>query len=394
MRRIELILLVFGVTGSFLPCAMGQGTDQVYRLIDPATVGIAADHIHSWAELSPDGRTIAISGTGSYPLLLVDAQSLTLQRSIDVGDWKAGSRASFNVEGKLLLLEEIEYLGHSSDDPQPHRFAVVDLHSGVMLVKDQRAYACALSADGRSLYSVNDDGVLATDLLTGTQESMPGMGRKGTAMAVSPQGDRIAVAHRPTVEELTSIPSVRNDKKVIKAAQKAGQVVVSYDLVTGRPVATVAELFDKIFRVEYSPGGKELWIHARPGTHKSANPDRSLSYVDVADPTTGVMGRASFPSHAIYEPTFCADPKNLLFAMGSQKGWKLEVHVYDRGSSSMLGRFVIDERLFLHQKENEEKWSDARTSFVILAGGGDGSHPGGRLLMTFGSKLIEWTYAP
>lgn len=387
MIRKRVILLIAGWSILGDPCAVAQGTDQVYRVIDAATLGAAPMHIHSWAELSPDGRTIAISATGVHPLLLLDAADLTIRRRIDVGDWKAGARASFSTQGGLLLLEEIEYLGHSSDKPHPHRFAVVALSTGTLVVKDLRAYAAALSPDERSLYSVDDDGVSITDIAAGTVSKVGELGRSGNAMAISPDGDRIAVTHQPTEADLANVPSVRNDKKAIKAALKAGQVVVLYDLHSGQRAATVSELFDKVFRVEYSPDGKELWIHARPGSHKSANPDRSLSYVDVADPYTGVMGRASFPSHAIYEPTFCANPENSLFAMGSQKGWHLEVHLYDRKKSTMTGRFVIDDRLFSNPKENGEKWSDARTSFVCMPGGN-------KLLLTFGSRLIEWTYAP
>lgn len=387
MKAPSIILLL--TTLGILPAQpmRAQGTDQVYRMIDAATLGAAPGHIHSWAELAPDERTIAISATGTHPLLLINAADLTIQRSIDVGDWKAGSRVSFSPPGGLLLLEEIEYLGHSSDKPRPHRFAVLDLATGTLVVKDQRALAAALSPDERSLYSVNDDGVSITDIATGTILKVAGLARGGNALAVAPDGQHIAVAHQPTEADLAHVTSVRNDKKVIKAALKAGQVVVVYDIGTGERTATVTELFDKVFRVEYGPGGKELWVHARPGTHKNANPDRTLSYVDVADPNSGEMGRASFPSHALFEPTFCANADNTLFALGSQKGWHLEVHVYDRKASSMIGRFIIDERLFKNAQEKGEKWSDARTSFVLLP-------DGKRLLMTFGGQLIEWTHTP
>lgn len=387
MRTVRMNLLLATWAVLVVPFVRAQGIDQVYRKIDAATLGVTADHLHSWAEASPDGRTIAISATGNFPLLLLDATDLTIQRRIDVGDWNAGSRVTWSVSGGLLLLEEIEYLGHNSDKPQLHRFAVVTVETGALVVRDLRAFAAALAPDERSLYSMSEDGVSLTDIGSGLTNRLPSMGRSANAMAITHDGSRIAVAYQPTEDDLAHVPSVRNDKKVIKAALKAGQVVQIHDLHTGQPTATVAELFDKVFRLEYSPNGKELWIHAKPGSHKSANPDRSLSYVDVADPNTGIMGRASFPSHAIYEPTFCADPHNSSFAIGSQKGWHLEVHVYDRQRSAMIGRFVFDDRLFLTPKEHGEKWSDARTSFAFLPGG---QH----LLMTFGGHLIDWTYNP
>lgn len=362
-------------------------SDPVYRTINATALGAGPGHIHSWAELAPDSRTIAISGTSTHPLLVLDANDLSIKQHLDVGDWKAGSRASFSANGNYILLEEIEYLGHSADKPHAHRFAVLQPATGTLAVKDQRAYAAALSPDERTLYSIGDDGVSTTDLATGNTGKVAALPRGGNAMAISPDGSRIAIAHQPTEADLANVPSVRNDKKVIKAALKSGQVVVVYDPVTGEQLFTVGELFDRVFRLEYSPGGKELWIHNKPGKHKGGITDHTLNYVDMADPGTGVMGRSSFPSHALYEPTFCANTDNSLFAIGSQKGWHLEVHVYDRKRSSMIGRFTIEERLFKDVEAKGEKWSDARTSFVPLP-------DGKRLLMTFGGQLIEWTYAP
>lgn len=385
--RIQAFPVMLAANMLYTAGATAQNNDPVYRTINATMLGAGSGHIHSWAELSPDSRTIAISGTATHPLLILDANDLSIKQRLDVGDWKAGSRSSFSAGGHYILLEEIEYLGHSADKPHPHRFAVLRSATGTLMVKDQQAYAAALSPDERTLYSIGDDGVSATDLATGTTSKVASLSRTGNAMAISNDGTRIAIAHRPTEADLANVPTVRNDKKVIKTALKEGQIVVVYELATGRPLFTVNELFDRVFRMEYSPDGKELWIHNKPGKHKGGITDHSPSYVDVADPATGVMGRSSFPSHALYEPTFCANASNSLFAIGSQKGWHLEVHLYDRKRSSMIGRFTIEERLFKDVEAKGEKWSDARTSFVPLP-------DGKRLLMTFGGQLIEWTYAP
>lgn len=380
-------LIATAVAGLLAIAAFGQDDGQQYRVIDQATLGVTDQHVHSWIDRAPDGKTLAISATAASPLLIIDANDLSILRRIDVGDWKVGTRVTHSSSGKYLLLEAIEYLPYSPRGKNERRFAVVDAEAGSLIIPSVQAYGAAFSADERELYFAGKDGVHVMDIAMKAQHTVPGLDREATALALSPDGRHIALAYDPTEEDLARIPSIRNDKKVIKAALKIGQVVHVHDRSSGAFLFTVQELFDRAFRLRYSADGKELWIHAKPAAHKSANPDVTLSYVDVADPGTGAMQRASFPSHALYEPTFCANGENTLFAIGSQKGWRLEVHLYDRTTGSMAGRFILDERLFSKLKQQGEKWSDQRVGFTLLP-------DGKRMVMTMGSRLIEWTYAP
>lgn len=388
LNRLSIpALIATAIAGLIGLSVAGQDDGQQYRVIDQAALGLGTDHVHSWIDLSPDGRTLAISATGSSPLLVLDISDLKVIRTVDIGDWNLGSRVTHSRTGRYLLLEAIEYLAYSPRGKQARRFAVLDFASGKLVVAEVQAYAAAISADETALYSIDGEGVNRTDFGTGSTKKTPGPSRVGSALAVSPDGKQIAMAYDPTEEDLLLIPSIRNDKKAIKAALKIGQVVHVHDLATGAFAFSVNELFDRAFRLNYSGDGKELWIHAKPATHKSANPDVTLSYVDVADARTGIMQRASFPSHALYEPTFCANKANGLFAIGSQRGRYLEVHLYDRTSGSMAGRFILDERLFSKLRENGEQWSDQRVGFALLP-------DGKRMLMTSASRLVEWTYAP
>lgn len=380
-------LLATAVAGLLTMAAFGQDDGQAYRFVEKSTLGVGDGHIFSWIDRSPDSKTLAVSATNSSPLLVLDANDLHVIHRFDIGDWKVGSRVTHSRTGKYLLLEAIEYLEYSPRGKQERRFAVVDAATGTLVVNEVQAYAAEITADERALYFVGKDGVQVMDIASGVISKAVGLTREATALALSPDGRHIALVYDPNEDDLARIPSIRSDKKVIKAALKIGQVVHVHDLATGSFLFSVQELFDRAFRLRYSADGDELWIHAKPANHKSANPDKLLSYVDVADPNTGTMQRSSFPSHALYEPTFCANGDNTRFAIGSQKGWRLEVHLYDRTTGSMAGRFIIDERLFSKLKEQGEKWSDQRVGFALLP-------DGKRLLMTMGSRLIEWTYAP
>ncbi|MBP8824234.1 MAG: hypothetical protein KBH07_11370, partial [Flavobacteriales bacterium] len=110
-------------------------------------------------------------------------------------------------------------------------------------------------------------------------------------------------------------------------------------------------------------------------------------YVSVADAVSGAMRRTAFPSLALYEPDFRISPDGTLFAIGSQGGRFMEVHLHDRASGAMKDRFVLSYRLFEKMASKAEFPSDGRLSFVFLP-------DGRRMLLTFGNRLIEWTYKP
>ena len=284
------------------------------------------------------------------------------------------------------MLQQLFYIDYAPNKDRPIKYEVVDRASQKAVATFDDLYAAAITPDETTIVTLGKDGLHLHDIATGKRTGT-GLDRTGNAVAVSNDGTRIAVAHRPTKEELEKLSSLRNEKDAVKNALKVGQLVTIYDSGTLKPLATLDELFDKVFRLEYSPDGMDLWIHAKPHTRKGGNPNANQSYVSVADAQTNVMKRTSFPSLALYEPDFRISPNGELFAIGSQQGRFMEVHLYDRATGAMKDRFVLSYRLFEKMATKAEFPSDGRLSFVFLP-------DGKRLLMTFGNRLIEWTYAP
>lgn len=380
-------MITIAVAGLLALTAAAQDDGQQYRILKVGGQETMSGYLTCWLDLAPDDKTVGLSSTQSFPYRSFAIDDEEHVSKLDVGNWYAGSRARFSNTGKYLVLQQLYYLDFAPNKDRPIQYEIVDFTTGKTVRRFEDLFAAALTPDERTVVTLDKDGVKFTDLATGHADRARSIDRTGNAVAVSNDGKRLAVAHRPTKDEVAALPSVRNDKDAIKHGVKQGQIVVVYDMATLKPLYTLPELFDKIFRLEYSPDGKDLWIHAKPHTRKSGNPNPNQSYVSVADAATGEMRRTAFPSLALYEPDFRISPDGTLFAIGSQGGRFMEVHLYDRATGAMKDRFILSYRIFEKMASKAEFPSDGRLSIIFLP-------DGKRMLMTFGNRLIEWTYAP
>lgn len=388
LHRLSYPILIATALLSLLALtATAQNDGLEYRTFKVGGQESISGFLISWLDTSPDGSTIAVASTQSFPFRFFPVDKIDEVSTIDVGNWYAGSRARYSLSGKYMLLQQLFYLDYSPNKDKPIKYEVVDVASGKAVGSFNDLFAAALTPDDAMVLTLDKAGVRFVELATGNTDPARHIQRTGNAIAVSTDGKRFAVAHRPTKAELEALPGVRNDKDAIKTGVKLGQIVIVYDLATLKPLHTLPALFDKVFRMEYSSDGKDLWVHAKPHSRKGGNPNPGQSYVEVADASTGEMRRTSFPSLAIFEPDFRASPDGQLFAIGSTGGKFQEVHVYDRNTGSMVHRFVVSWRLWENLHSGQFDHGDGRLSFTFLP-------DNKRMLITSGNRVIEWTYKP
>ncbi len=386
-HRTATGLLALAAASLLTLAAVGQDDGQVYKTIRVGGQRTASGYLISWLDVAPDGSTVSVSATQGFPFRFFPMDRPQETTEIDVGNWYAGSRARYSASGKYMLLQQIFYLDFAPNKDKPIKYEVVDVADGRAIRSFEDLFAASLTPDETTVLTLNKDGVRFVDLLSGSADKARHIERTGNAIAVSADGTRFAVAHRPTKAEVEAIPAVRNDKDAIKTGVKQGQIVVVYDMATLRPLHTLPELFDKVFRLEYSSDGKDLWIHAKPHSRKGGNPNPYQSYVEVADAQSGEMRRTSYPSLATYEPDFRSSPDGSLFAIGSTGGKFQEIHLYDRMTGSMVDRFIVSWRLWENLDKGEFASGDGRLSFTFLP-------DNKRIMLTSGNRLIEWTYKP
>lgn len=387
LSRLSLPALLATALASVLAMAVSAQDDgQQYRTLRIGGQRTASGYLISWVDVSPDGGTVAVSATQGFPFRTFPVDRHEETTEIDVGNWYAGSRARYSSSGRYMLLQQLFYLDFAPNKDKPIKYEVIDVASGTVVRSFEDLFAADLTPDEGTVLSLDKDGVHFTDLNTGAKDHARRIERTGNAIAVSADGKRFAVAHKPTKSEVEALPAVRNDKDAIKRGVKLGQIVVVYDMATLQPLHTLPELFDKVFRLEYSADGRDLWIHAKPHSRKGGNPNPGQSYVEVADAVSGEMRRTSFPSLATFEPDFRISPNGALFAIGSTGGKYQEVHLYDRETGRMVDRFVVAWRLWENLDKGEFASGDGRLSFCFLP-------DDERMLLTSGNRLIEWTYA-
>ncbi len=360
----------------------------MYRVLNIRDADNTTRHIHSWVDLAPDQRTLAVAPTQSFPFRFYDIAEQRITRTLDIGHWYGGARSSFSTRGTYLVLQQMFYQDLAPNKVRAVKFEVVEVATGRSVFSASDLYAAALAPDESTLYALGPGGLQVTDLATGRPDKARHLERPGHALAVSTDGRHVAVAHKPTREELAAMPSVRNDKDALKALAKTGNIVVVHDAATLEPVHTLAEPFDKVFRLQYSPDGKDLWVHAKPHTRKGTAVDPRQSYVSVADAASGEVRRTAFPSLSQHGPDFRISPDGKLFGIVSQGRKFLEIHLYDRATGRMTDRFELSYRFGDATPLNDGEFgADGRLSFVFLP---DGKN----IWMTFGTRLVEWTYAP
>lgn len=381
------ILIATALLSLLALTANAQNDGLEYRTFKVGGQETLSGFLISWLDTSPDGSTIAVASTQSSPFRFFPVDKSDEVRTIDVGNWYAGSRARYSLSGKYLLLQQLFYLDYAPNKDKPIKYEVVDVATGKAVGSFKDLFAAALTPDDATVLTLDKNGVHFVELASGATDKARHIQRTGNAIAVSSDGKRFAVAHRPTKAELQALPGLRNDKDAIKRGVKLGQIVIVYDMATLKPLHTLPTLFDKVFRMEYSADGKDLWVHAKPHSRKGGNPNPGQSYVEVADAKSGEMRRTSFPSLATFEPDFRVSPDGELFAIGSTGGKFQEVHLYDRTTGSMVHRFVVSWRLWENLDSGQLDHGDGRLSFTFLP-------DNKRMLITSGNRLIEWNYKP
>ncbi len=358
-----------------------QGLNQDFEKIKVGD----AKNLFSGLALSPDGKTLAVSSTQSYPLYILDLATKSVTKQYDVGNWYAGSRADYSLNGKYILLNQLYYLDWAPNKDREVNFEVVDAQSGESVKKFEKYHDVKISADERYAFALSGQGLGKWNLQSGDKEGSFVVIEATNSLALSPDGKFLAVSHHTYIEDLKKSPLYVNNKKNRPMLEKYKQQVTVYDAGTFKPLYTIDEFYDIIYRMIYSDDGRYLFIYSIPHT-KLQGPSGKKSYVSLVDGVSGEPLRAAFPSLSLYEPDFKLSHNARLLGISSSEKNVPEVQVYDFEKGTMLARFELSSRLFEKTSEGEFP-SDGRVSFVFTPDDQE-------ILMTYGNRLILWKLKP
>lgn len=355
-----------------------QGTNFEY---DYVKVG-EAQNIFSWLALSPDDQDIAVTSIQSFPLYIYKWDTKKVYKQYDVGNWYAGSRASYSKNGNYILLQQLFYLDYAPNKDRTVNFEVLDAHSGESILNFGDYHDAKISSDEKFLVTLSEGNKVAIhDMATRKEIRSFNVPEATNAVAVSADGKYIAVSHKTWMEDLQKNPLWVNNKQNRKNLESYKQQVSVYDYNTFEKLYTIDAFYDIIYRLDYTDDGKYLFIYSIPHM-KLQGPNGRKSYVEVADAATGQPLNLSFGCLANYEPDYKLSHNGKYFGITSLGTKFPELHIYDFQTNDLVKRFELSYRLL--EKVDEGKFpTDGRVSFIFLPGDEE-------ILMTFGNRLIHW----
>lgn len=357
---------------------ISQGTNFEFEKVQIGD----AKNILAWIDMAPDNKTMVVSSTQSFPLYIFDWETKELLKQYDVGNWYAGSRASFSKGGKYVLLQQLFYMDFAPNKDREVNFEVFDAGTGESMLNFGDYQDAKITADDKYLITLQGGVKVGIHEIATRKEvrsfSVP---QAANALAVSADGKLVAVSHKTYAEDLLKNPIYVNNKKNRPIYENYKQQVSVYDFGTEKKLYTIDAFYDIIYRMEYTDDGKYLFVYSIPH-EKLQGPSGRKSYVEVVNAQTGEPLRLSFGSLANYEPDFKLSHSGKYFGITSL-GLKFpELHIYDFETNIMLRRFELSYRLFEKTSQGEFP-GDGRVSFMFLPGDEE-------VVMTFGNRLIYW----
>jgi len=335
-----------------------------------------------WINLHPDMQRVALSSHQSFPLYMYNIGTREVENEFDVGNWYAGARTKFSINGKYLLLQQLFYMDYAPNKDREVNFEVMDVATGKSMLNFGDYHDAKIAPDEKHLVTLSGgDNVAIHDIETRKEIRSFNVPDATNSVAVSPDGTKIAVSHKTYMSDLKNNPAYTNNKKNQPVLEKYKQQVSVYDYQTFEKLYTIDAFYDPIYLLEYSDDGDYLFVYSVPHV-KLQGPNGKKSYVEVVNAKTGEPMRNSFSSLSFYEPDFKLSHNKKYFGIISMSTKFPELHIYDFNSNQLLKRFELSYRLF--EKANEGEFpGDGRSSFVFLPGDEE-------VLIVFGNRLIKW----
>ncbi len=338
--------------------------------------------VRSGIALSPNGETVAVAGMQGFPLFIYDWKTDKVLKKFDVGNWYAGSKVSYSSKGNYLLLQQTFYIDRAPNKDREVEFEIVDAESGKIVQTINKAHSVQI-ANSETFYIVlSGDKVDFYELPSGNKIKTLNIEMATNAVAISPDETTIAVSHRPTLEQVKNSPTIRNDKKAkkaIKPALKYREMVSLYDAKTLVKIKTVNELYDIIYRLQFSKDGSQLFSYSIPHTKMQVSTAGRQGYIYAIEMPSGTPSRTAFMSLAPYEPDFFEKDDLKTFGVVSSDGFP-EIRLYDYKTGRNTQNFNLKQRLMDAYKKG--MGGDGRASFAFL--------PDNSILIVSGNQTIIW----
>jgi WD40 repeat protein len=372
MKNLLVISILFFCLSSY---AQSNDNFKEFKLGDEKS-------LRSGIAISPDGKTIAIAGMQSFPLFIYDWENDKIIKKFDVGNWYAGAKVDYSAKGTYLLLQQTFYNDYNPNKDREVDFEIVNSESGKIVQKINKAHSVKI-ANSETFYVVlSGDKVDFYELPSGNKIKTLIVEKATNSVAISPDEKWLAVSHRPTLEQVKNAPTIRNDKKAkkaIKPALKYREMISLYNVETLTLDKTINELYDIIYRLQFSKDGSELLSYSIPHSKMQLSTAGRQGYIYSIEMPAGTPKRTAYMTLSIYEPDFHENTDKNVFGVVSTDKFP-EIILYNYKTGRALTKFNLVTRL--GQAIKSGMMTDSRASFAFL--------PNNKVLIVSGTKTILW----
>ena len=343
--------------------------DETERIEIPGNQAIT-----SCLELMPDGHTLLVGTTQDHPVYVMDTRDWSVLRTIDVDGYYAGPELKASAKGSYIMLRQRFYIDWKVNKDRLVRHEVVDFATGRTVLTVAQAHDAQISPDERFIYSLEGEHVTVRTLPDGQEVRRINVPLTRAALAVSPDGELMAVSHRPTQPQLETVPSIRNDRRGLKPALKYREMVSIFNTADGGLVGTIPEVYDVIYDMTFTSTGDRLLIYAIP--HSKLNPGANgqmlgavrqgiVNMVEMPAMAPMRTGFLSLMNEPQVEPNLQGDRLALASVDGTINGRK--VYVYDMAT----GDFTLDLDMNMRWRRDiqEKEYHDGGVPYHFLADG-------------------------
>lgn len=336
----------------------------------------------SGVALSPDGNTVAIAGANKDPLFLYDWKNDKIINKYNVANWSAGAIVNYSAKGTYLLLQQTFYNDNNPNKDREVEYEIVDASNGNIVKSINKAHSVKIANSENFYVVLKGDEVNFYELPSGNKIKTLTVDKATNAVAISPDEKWLAVSHRPTLEQVKNAPTIRNDKKAkkaIKPALKYREMISLYNLETLKLAKTINELYDIIYRLQFSKDGSKLYSYSIPHLKMQQSSAGRRGYIYSIDMPSATPSRTAYMTLAPYEPDFHENKDHTLFGVVSADKFP-EIVLYDYKTGRAQTKFNLYMRLGEVFKTG--MYIDVKASFVFL--------PNNKVLVVSGTKTILW----
>ena len=376
--RISFLIIAL----AFGSIATAQGTNMEYENIDISPPPLF--FIHADMDLIPGTNTYAVSATQSFPMYIIDSETLEIKDQYDVGNWYGGSRINPSPSGKYLLLQQLKYMDYAPNKDREVHFEVIETATGKTVLDIPSAHSASIHPNENALIVLIGDDVYSYPLDGKEKRKLFPVPEATNCVAISPDGKQIAISHHVEDDYLNDYVTKKGQKKNYKIFKDYRQCVSVYSTEDYKRLYTVDEMFDIPYILQYDPTGTHLLCYSVPHTKVIAKTGmQGTKYISKINSVDGKYTGVGFVSNSNFEPDieFSNDGSKIAIVTNGAKF--SEIWICDYESGDILLRFQNAVTFF---EGVNLKTAPGDAGRIGLAFSPDDSH----LLFTNGAKITKW----